>query len=232
VANEVREALTLLSGLEVLTDDWRALADLVVQCPQEIDDPGLAAIARRQLAHRHRDGKVAEAWDAADEALSALAGTSFTFEAGLKTHAHLMHENGLFGQLRTIVDNRDLTALTRWTRTEEFDDLAEFLDQTTAQVMAGRKNNVIHSSKRRAYLDRLKLVRTATLAVASFDDGHDDPHTSYLLTRAQPVAERLAGLWPNLRADLDNHPRLERQLTEHGLGAISTISEWGRHVHH
>ncbi|WP_143267047.1 hypothetical protein [Amycolatopsis thailandensis] len=232
VANEVREVLVLLSGLKVLSDDWRALADLVVQCPPEIDDPGLAAIARRQLAHRHRDGKVAEAWDGADETLRSLAGTSFTFEAGLKTHARLMHENGLFGRLRTIVDNRDLTALTHWTRAEEVNDLAEFLDQTTAQVMLGRKNNVIHSSKRRAYLDRLKLVRAAALTVASFDDEHADPRTSYLLTRAQPVAERLAGLWPNLCADLDNHPRLERRLTEHGLGAISTISEWGGHVYH
>lgn len=226
VALRVREALRYLAAKDV-APCWAKLADAAVSCPPELDDPGPAAIARRQLAREYRNSSLDEAWEALDEALSSATETKFSFEAGLKTNAHLFHANGLFGELRSAAERRDLFAAAAWTQRPELADLPGFLDRTTAEIAAGLKNHVIHSSKRRAYLERLRRVEAAAGAVVAFRDERTDATAAYQVEPAQALAGRLSGLWPELRADPAEQTAAERHLTEHALGQMGDIREWG-----
>jgi hypothetical protein len=207
---------------------WAELAELARKCPAGIiEHPGPAVIARRQLVRRHRELRLGDAWDAADEALSTAEATNFRFEAGLKTHEYLFHAQGLFGALRPAVDRRDLSAAALWATRQEVADLPGHLDRTTGELMKGHKNKIIHSDKRRVYLNRLHQVKRAVDAVAAFHDAENDADAAYEVTEALPTALRLAAVWPELQGDLDAHPAPVRHLTQHALTTLKDIREWG-----
>ncbi|SDO95441.1 hypothetical protein SAMN04487981_1155 [Streptomyces sp. cf386] len=228
LAHRVRETLGFLVAEGRARPCWKKLAELARQCPQGIvENPGPAVVARRQLVWRDRGSRLTEAWDEMDEALATAGATNFRFEAGLKTHEHLFHAQGLFGELRTVLNRRDVTGAAQWAGRPEVADLAAHVDRTTAELMAGHKNNVIHSSKRRVYLDRLRQVKGAAGVVAAFHDAERDVDMAYQVTEARPTAIRLAEVWPELHADLHDHPAPERHLTEHALTALTDIREWG-----
>lgn len=228
LAARVREALEFLATVSDPGPCWVELAELARHCPPGIvEHPGPTAIARRQLLRRHRDSRVVEAWDVLDETLVTAAATHFRFDAGLKTHEHLFHVHGLFGELRTAVEERDLPGAVRWAARTEVTELPDHVDRTTAEVMAGHKNNILHSGKRRVYLERLRLVKQAAEAVAAFHQLHSDAPTGYLVSEARPTAIRLAEVWPALYTDVGGHPGPQRHLTERALTAMQDIREWG-----
>ncbi|MEU0195544.1 hypothetical protein ABZ250_37930 [Streptomyces afghaniensis] len=228
LAARVRETLEFLATVSDPGPCWVELAELAGHCPPGIvEHPGPTVIARRQLLRRHRDSKVVEAWDVLDETLVTAAATHFRFDAGLKTHEHLFHAHGLFGELRTAVDERDLPGVVRWAARSEVAELPDHVDRTTAEVMAGHKNNILHSGKRRVYLERLRQVKHAAEAVAAFHDPHSHGPTGYLVSGARPTAIRLAEVWPALYTDVGGHPAPQRHLTEHALTAMQDIREWG-----
>ncbi len=228
LAVRVRDILEYLETEARPGSCWAELAALARHCPPGIvGEPGPTAIARGQLLRRHRDSKVVEAWEVLFETLGTAAATHFRFDAGLKTHEHLFHAQGLFGELRTAVEERELPAVVRWAARNEVVELSDHVDRTTAEVMAGHKNNILHSGKRRVYLERLRQVKQAAEAVAAFHHPHSDGLTGYLVSEARPTAIRLAEVWPALFADLGGHPAPQRHLTEHALTAMRDIREWG-----
>ncbi|MEU0289760.1 hypothetical protein [Streptomyces sp. NPDC006147] len=228
LAVRVRDTLEYLETEARPGSCWAELAALARHCPPGIvGEPGPTAIARGQLLRRHRDSKVVEAWEVLFETLGTAAATHFRFDAGLKTHEHLFHAQGLFGELRTAVEERELPAVVRWAARNEVVELSDHVDRTTAEVMAGHKNNILHSGKRRVYLERLRQVKQAAEAVAAFHHPHSDGLTGYLVSEARPTAIRLAEVWPALFADLGGHPAPQRHLTEHALTAMRDIREWG-----
>lgn len=227
VAFCLREVLAFLADSGVVSC-WKQLAAMLAEASAETDSPGVLKVVRRQIALRQREADQRNAWESVSEAFIQADGMSFSFEAGLKTHAHLFHPNGFFGELRAIIERCDAKEIIRWANRPELDDLPNLVDATTKHVAGMLKNNVIVADKRRVYLNRLETLRQATRQVAVLVAQQPDPAWERQYTVVRPVVEEVARLWPELQVELADQRAPERHLTEYALTAIREIAEWGR----
>ena len=225
VAFELREVLRVLEDAPVAAC-WTELAATVAGSPPGVDDPGVGAIARAEHARTTRQARLAEAWERADTALTNATRMTFVFDVGLRTHGHLFHPNGVFGQFADVVARQDLPAARRWAARPDLDDMGTFLDNVSNEVM-GSSKKLIHSGKRKVYLERLTAVRTAAQEIAEFTDADGDTPPSHQAAKARPLAVRLAELSAKLRADLADQAGAERYLAEQALDSMQDIVEWG-----
>lgn len=224
-AYELREVLGVLVDAPVAAC-WTELAAGVLEVPTTVDAPGLGAIARTQQTIAKNHARLAEAWERAARAVADAKKVNFVFEAGSRTHAHLFHSNGTFGQLADAVDRLDIHAVRQWINQPDLGNLGAFLDAKSNEVMAGHKKRLIHSGKRKSYLERLLAVKETAQEIANLAELGEKPQDHHAF-EARPIAMRVAALSPKLRADLAEHPAPERHLTQRALDSMQDIVEWG-----
>ncbi|MFC6089071.1 hypothetical protein [Saccharothrix lopnurensis] len=231
VAHNLRGSLEVLDSLDP-EGKWHELVEAVLAMGARVDEPGVAAVVRELVTEANRDASLAENWDRAEEALNALGSMSFGFEAGLKTQARLLHPEGIFGKLRTIIDARDLDPAAQWLSAPDLVDLPGFLDRTTAEVSVGQKNNVIHSGKRKQYLDRLTQVVTAVEDVVAFQPERHGHQGVFQVEAVRSLADAVVRLWPGLHIDLEKRTSPARHLIAHAMSSMAEIREWGARDQH
>ena len=186
--------LEVLAGHDSLASPWTELVDL---CRDQyrraaLPLPMRAISAERGLAEDRQNESAA--WERLLETWTSAEAMQFSFELGTKTHAYLFHEQGIFGELGSILRRRDGREIAEWAARPELRDLDDLLDRASHEVLGGKE--VLHSRRRRSLMQRLRDLKVRANEVARLVvlTGVDDDDAN--LIAAQPAARRLGELWP------------------------------------
>jgi hypothetical protein len=175
---------------------------------------------------RQRDQIDAD-WRAVADALTAAGGTSFVFDAGIKTHAYLFHTAGLFGALGDIIERRDLTALRAWVRSGELRNLGNLVDRVSDEVT--QNHSRIEGRPRRGYVTKLSSVVTAARRLARRPDPPEDDTAIHQRAAASlPLATAMSRLWPAVPVAVAAIASPERDICDRMLTRLAPVVEWGR----
>jgi hypothetical protein len=220
----------LAEGLDVLIDEggvaaaWLQLAEAARRHHHDVGEPLLLDEVELAIGQEDHLRLVGQTWVRLHDALEQAQQNAFTFESGIKTHAHLFHEDGIFGKLRPLAAARDVHGLREWLRTPRLDDLGKLVDRVTQEVHPG--GELISGRRRRLpYLERLRAVVTA--ARAAHREASATASDLVRLERSRPFAREVAKLWPELRAELAQVEEPERFLVELSLDELATVARWG-----
>jgi hypothetical protein len=221
----------LVEGLDVLIHEgdiaaaWLQLAAAARRHHHDVGEPLLLDQVELAIGQKAHVRIVDQTWARLGEALEQAQKTAFTFDSGIKTHAHLFHEDGIFGRLRPLATARDIDGVKEWLQTPRLDDLGKLVDRVTQEVHP--HGELISGRRRRLpYLERLHTVVTAARtahreasATAAMDLAR--------LERSRPFARQVSKLWPELRAELVRVEEPERFLAELLLDELATVARWG-----
>jgi hypothetical protein len=153
---------------------------------------------RRVLANRSEQGDLVHDWQALTTAMTQVSAATFSFVPATKTHARLLHDEGVLGRLRTIADRRDLVALRRWTEAQPTLDAATIVDTATSELGI---RDPIDGRPRTSFLRRVERTLAAAQRlvgshVALESAGHDRT-----VLAAVELADQMRSRWPNLLAE-------------------------------
>lgn len=207
----LRETLDYLTVLPSVGAPWSELARLVADTDPELFPFPLEGVRDHDDVQRRR-AEFDAAWQGVADALAAVTSTSFMFDVGIKTHAHLFHTAGPFGVLADLCERRDAVGLRAWIQSPDLKDPATLVDSVSDEVTQSRSR--IEGRPRRGYVMKLSAVLRAARRLARLPD----PPDNRLVARAAVPVAVAAMASP------------DRQICDAMLGRLAPVVEWGRSV--
>ncbi|WP_103347589.1 hypothetical protein [Amycolatopsis sp. CA-128772] len=221
-------ASMLPEALELLPDPgapWDELARAATEYWQRFSAPVPIDEIMRATDHARADEEVARMWSQLLTRHTHAARTSFDFANGLRLHGRLFHADGVFGEIQTLAERRDVAGLRAWLAEHAGQDASDLIDEASAEALP--RGGSVHSRRRRNYEQRLDAIIAAAQRVDELAQTRRHAEEAGWVEDVKPLAAALAQLQPALDQAAAAAGEPERRLIVAALNALKPLARWG-----